>query len=253
MSDPIFFAPLRVPLTDARTGLMSREWYLFFQAMFLRIGGTQSFTPDDLQIMGDVNDATDDGNDIRASAADLERAVSLDEPSIPTDLGELQMLSASFVEDPVPIAGKPTAKVGPTVVNGTALTYMPSDAAPPIDLTATYPWTGLHSFSLVIAAAAGIRTYAGVTASTASGTPVTLQALPTTGLGTYIVSVDLAGVNDAANYNAVAMVCVNGTNAKITTLVSAGLMTITLSGLNVQATQGSGASNAITYSIIRIA
>lgn len=39
MADPIYFAPLRVPLVDTRTGLMSREWYLFFQALWLRTGG----------------------------------------------------------------------------------------------------------------------------------------------------------------------------------------------------------------------
>jgi hypothetical protein len=39
MSDALYFAPLRTPLTDSRTGLMSREWYLFFQALWLRTGG----------------------------------------------------------------------------------------------------------------------------------------------------------------------------------------------------------------------
>ena len=48
MSNAIFFAPLRVPLIDERTGLMAREWYLFFQAMFLRIGGTNGLSQDDL-------------------------------------------------------------------------------------------------------------------------------------------------------------------------------------------------------------
>lgn len=48
MSNPIFFAPLKVPLTDSRTGLMSREWYLFFQAMFFRIGGSTGQSNDDL-------------------------------------------------------------------------------------------------------------------------------------------------------------------------------------------------------------
>lgn len=52
-SDPIFFAPLKVPLTDPRTGLMSREWYLFFQSLFIRVGGTSGTTilinPDLLQ------------------------------------------------------------------------------------------------------------------------------------------------------------------------------------------------------------
>lgn len=187
MSDAIFFAPLRVPVVDERTGLMSREWILFFQAMFLRVGGTQAFNPEDLQLVADVNDATNDGSDIRAYTADLERALALaDEPlsTSAADVAELQALSASFAEDPiiarftaqwdgmtpasgggtlnflradgawsvpaspaVPVGANPTASVGPAVVNGAALTFMRSDAAPAIDLTAAYPWAGLHTFS----------------------------------------------------------------------------------------------------------
>lgn len=41
----------------------------------------------------------------------------------------------------------PTAHVGPTATNGTALTAMRSDAAPAIDLTANYTWTGEHFFN----------------------------------------------------------------------------------------------------------
>lgn len=41
----------------------------------------------------------------------------------------------------------PTAVVGPTAVNGTAKTAMRSDAAPAIDLTANYTWTGNHGFT----------------------------------------------------------------------------------------------------------
>lgn len=186
MSDTIFFAPLRVPVVDVRTGLMSREWILFFQSIYLRIGGAQAFSPDELQLLGDVNDATDDGSEIRANTADLERAVALaDElPAINPDIAELQALSASFSEDSViarftaqwdgltpasgggvvkflradgawvipaypavPAGANPTANVGPAVVNGAALTFMRSDAAPAIDLTATYPWTGPHTFN----------------------------------------------------------------------------------------------------------
>lgn len=46
-----------------------------------------------------------------------------------------------------PTAANPTAKVGSTVVNGSAATFMRSDAAPPIDLTATYSWTNVHTFT----------------------------------------------------------------------------------------------------------
>lgn len=39
MSDPLKFIPPRVALTDPRTGLISREWYLFFQGIYIRAGG----------------------------------------------------------------------------------------------------------------------------------------------------------------------------------------------------------------------
>jgi hypothetical protein len=41
----------------------------------------------------------------------------------------------------------PTAQVGPTAVNGVATTVMRSDAAPAINLGASYSWTGAHSFA----------------------------------------------------------------------------------------------------------
>lgn len=44
------------------------------------------------------------------------------------------------------IAANPTALVGPITVNGVATTFMRSDAAPAIDLTATFAWTGTHTF-----------------------------------------------------------------------------------------------------------
>lgn len=41
----------------------------------------------------------------------------------------------------------PTAVVGLTVVNGSASTFMRSDAAPPLDQTIAPSWTGLHTFT----------------------------------------------------------------------------------------------------------
>lgn len=48
MSEALKFVPPRVPLTDPRTGIISREWYLFFQGVFDRIGGANAPTPEDL-------------------------------------------------------------------------------------------------------------------------------------------------------------------------------------------------------------
>jgi hypothetical protein len=44
MSNPIYFAPLRVPLVDLQTGIISREWQLLLQAMFNRIGGANGLS-----------------------------------------------------------------------------------------------------------------------------------------------------------------------------------------------------------------
>lgn len=47
MSNALKFIPPRVQLTDPRTGLISREWYLFFQGLFERVGGADGpSTPD---------------------------------------------------------------------------------------------------------------------------------------------------------------------------------------------------------------
>jgi hypothetical protein len=48
MSNSIYFAPMKVPLVDPVTGIISREWYLLFQAIFNRIGGTSGQSTDDL-------------------------------------------------------------------------------------------------------------------------------------------------------------------------------------------------------------
>ena len=40
MTEAIKFVPPRVPLTDPATGTITREWYLFLQGVFIRIGGS---------------------------------------------------------------------------------------------------------------------------------------------------------------------------------------------------------------------
>lgn len=48
MNEPLKFIPPRVPLIDQRTGLITREWYLFFQGVFDRIGGANGPSTTDL-------------------------------------------------------------------------------------------------------------------------------------------------------------------------------------------------------------
>jgi hypothetical protein len=90
----------------------------------------------------------------------------------------------------------------------------------------------------------------GTTASTASGSAVTMFASPTE--ATFIVSAYIFGTGAPATYNAVAIVKVSGGVATVTTISSSTSMAISVSGLNVQATQTSGAAQVIVYSAIRI-
>lgn len=48
MTDPLRFVPPRVQLVDPRTGVISREWYLFFQGVFNRIGGANGSSSTDI-------------------------------------------------------------------------------------------------------------------------------------------------------------------------------------------------------------
>lgn len=96
---------------------------------------------------------------------------------------------------------------------------------------------------------------AGVSGPAASGVAVPLTILQQNPFAVYVVSAALAGVNDAVNYSAVSIVCVNGSVAKINSVVTASLLTISLSGMTVQATQSSGSPqvSGLQYSLARIA
>lgn len=86
-----------------------------------------------------------------------------------------------------------------------------------------------------------------------SGVAATVLTLPSGTLATYIVRASLSGVtNDPTNYAAVSIVCVDGTAARITSLMTASLMSISLSGLNVQLTQSSGANQTVVGTALRM-
>ncbi|WP_421883294.1 hypothetical protein [Methylibium sp.] len=62
--------PPRVPLTDPRTGSITREWYRFFQALYQRAGGSSGETPEDL-----AQDMSDDGGleELKATTFGIEQ------------------------------------------------------------------------------------------------------------------------------------------------------------------------------------
>jgi hypothetical protein len=85
----------------------------------------------------------------------------------------------------------------------------------------------------------------------ANNTATTLTTLPS-GLGTYIVSLGFNGYGDATNFSAVSIINVDGTSTKITNLVTSSNMFVTLSGLNIQGRQVTGATLVISWSVLRI-
>lgn len=85
----------------------------------------------------------------------------------------------------------------------------------------------------------------GITANTASGTPVTIFS--TTGVHEYIAFCVIPTANDASNYSGTYLVSANGSSMRVDAIRAGALMTMSASGLNVQCVQGSGASSPITW------
>lgn len=100
--------------------------------------------------------------------------------------------------------------------------------------------------------ATSFRSSSGTTTA-AAGVATTLFALPE-GAATYLVTAMLANSGDAANYLALSAVgTVTGGSRVITAIRAGDLLTLSLSGGNVQATQSSGVSTTISWSFTRLA
>ena len=91
---------------------------------------------------------------VSASSAGALTNVAPSGSNIPQQVGICVTVGASglvqfscAVPAPVPLGANPSASVGLSVVNGSALTFMRSDAAPALDQTISPTWTGAHTFS----------------------------------------------------------------------------------------------------------
>jgi hypothetical protein len=80
MSESIFFAPIRTPFVNTRTGVINRDWYLFLLAMFERSGG--SIAPTAQDILQSISQGLD-GAAVMAAQAPINDALSVSPPSIP--------------------------------------------------------------------------------------------------------------------------------------------------------------------------
>lgn len=160
----------RVDFIDKRTGLMAREWYRFFVNIYnLAGGGNSTVSLDDLQVGQIGGGSLDSIAEMMKTLQELE----LQPPVVPSSGGgTTYSVFTSTTNGLAPASGggttnylradgtwatppgtggvtfaNPTATVGPTATNGVAITAMRSDAAPAIDLTANYTYTGQWTFS----------------------------------------------------------------------------------------------------------
>lgn len=159
----------RVDFIDSRTGLMAREWYRFFVNIYnIAGGGNSSVSLDDVQVSPSGGASYDSIAEMMKTLQELE----IQPPVVPSSGGTTYSVFTSTTNGLAPLSGggtvnylradgtwatppgtggvtfaNPTALVGSTAVNGVATTVMRSDAAPAIDLTANYTYTGAWTFS----------------------------------------------------------------------------------------------------------
>lgn len=89
------------------------------------------------------------------------------------------------------------------------------------------------------------------TVATTSGVAAKIMSCPTQKLATYLVSADIP-VSDAANYSAISLISVNGNSVRATALQTAALLTISVSGQDVNVTQSSGGAATVQFSIKKL-
>lgn len=88
-------------------------------------------------------------------------------------------------------------------------------------------------------------------ASVANGTATTIATLPS-GDGNYIVSAALTNSASPASFNELAIVSISQSTAVINVLVNASALSLSMSGLNLQVTQGQGTTQTVQFSVLRI-
>lgn len=89
-------------------------------------------------------------------------------------------------------------------------------------------------------------------AAAVSGTAYTLYTFSNTAPQTWLVSANIGTTGDTTHYDAFAIVITDGSSARIAFSNFGSLMSITLSGLNLQVTQSSSVNQTINVTLTRV-
>lgn len=143
--------------------------------------------------------------------------------------------SGAWVAVAVPTHANPSAHVGPTVVNGTAATFMSSDSAPAIDLAAAYTWSGIHTFNARPSMAAGLTVSGASFVSRGISDSATTTALALAATGALSITAPTTGNN---------ALTVNGATSAISLVIVSGLSGTT-SGADTNIRRAGSTANQI--------
>ena len=84
-------------------------------------------------------------NNSMADEVDLSEGIISDNGTVVTIAGDVNV-TGSLIGSTSVVGANPTASIGLTTVNGSALTFMRSDAAPALDVSISPVWTGVHKY-----------------------------------------------------------------------------------------------------------
>lgn len=255
-------------------GRMSPEWWSFFLALFNRTGGVGSpIDINSLQKQDEISQDVPSQNAATMSAlrgveelwseqrapenlsailgrlADLETQISGLTPDLSGLYQRLGELESLLIEQPPrrdPTSTTPA--MDGTATLGNEQRYARGDHVHPTD-TSRAPVASPTFTGVVTSPKYQTATFSG---SVATATPITVFAIPNAAPGAYLVHVNVGIANDATNYSAFAVVLSDGTSARIALSNNAVNQTITLSGLNIQTTQNSGATQPINATIVKV-
>jgi hypothetical protein len=134
-------------------------------------------------------------------------------------------------------------------VNNT-VTAMTIDVSSNVGIGTTTPTTGSISNKTILNA--GVFATLRGSVATSNLVPITIATIPNFAMAVYMVSCGISSGAPTA-FTAIALVSADNSVLRLTSLQTASLMTITVSGTDIQATQGSGGAAAIIFSLTRIA
>lgn len=158
---------------------------------------TNGTTADATQVMANLNSILNCANTVLAPIASPTFVGTPAAPTASPGTNTTQIATTAFVQASSVSAANPTATAGPTAVNGSASTYMRSDAAPPVQKGTNAVFGLVEGDGSTISLSSGVATVANITVNSTTCTPGSSCTVPAAA-GTLTGSALAAGVTTSS-------------------------------------------------------